>query len=166
VTGIPYKKVGYVETLEAAKAHPHYNAPLGGPNRGRGVATAVCNNITGPACAVVSLQQDGSVGLVEGSADLAGSRTAAAMHVAEVLGITAEEVHPSVGDTDSIGYTAISAGSSAVYKTGWASFEAARGTYSGSWRPGRRSSGTCRWKKWTSPTAYFPTDPTQSCGSR
>ena len=126
VTGIPYKKVGYVETLEAAKAHPHYNAPLGGPNRGRGVATAVCNNITGPACAVVSLQQDGSVGLVEGSADLAGSRTAAAMHVAEVLGITAEEVHPSVGDTDSIGYTAISAGSSAVYKTGWASFEAAR----------------------------------------
>ena len=126
VTGIPYKKVGYVETLEAAKAHPHYNAPLGGPNRGRGVATAVCNNITGPACAVVSLQQDGSVGLVEGSADLAGSRIAAAMHVAEVLGISAEEVHPSVGDTDSIGYTAISAGSSAVYKTGWASFEAAR----------------------------------------
>ncbi|MFP6600417.1 MAG: xanthine dehydrogenase family protein molybdopterin-binding subunit, partial [Deltaproteobacteria bacterium] len=126
VTGIPFKKVGYVETLEAAKAHPHYNAPLGGPNRGRGVATAVCNNITGPASAVVSLQQDGSVGLVEGSADLAGSRTAAAMHVAEVLGIPVEEVHPSVGDTDSIGYTAISAGSSAVYKTGWASFEAAR----------------------------------------
>ena len=126
VTGIPYKKVGYVETLEAAKSHPHYSAPLGGPNRGRGIATAVCANITGPASAVVSLQQDGSVGLVEGSADLAGSRTAAAMHVAEVLGITAEEVHPSIGDTDTIGYTAISAGSSAVYKTGWASFEAAR----------------------------------------
>ena len=126
VSGIPFKKVGYLETLEAAKEHPHYNAPLGGPNRGRGVATAVCNNITGPASALVSLQQDGSVGLVEGSVDLAGSRTAAAMHVAEVLGIRAEEVHPSVGDTDSIGYTAISAGSSAVYKTGWASFEAAR----------------------------------------
>ncbi|MCH8298437.1 MAG: xanthine dehydrogenase family protein molybdopterin-binding subunit, partial [Chloroflexi bacterium] len=125
-SGIPFKKVGYIETLKAAKEHPHYNAPLGGPNRGRGVATAVCNNITGPASAVVSLQQDGSVGLVEGSVDLAGSRTAAAMHVAEVLGIAAEEVHPSVGDTDSIGYTAISAGSSAVYKTGWASFEAAR----------------------------------------
>ena len=125
-SGVPFKKVGYIETLQAAKEHPHYQAPLGGPNRGRGVATAVCNNITGPASAVVSLQQDGSVGLVEGSADLAGSRTAAAMHVAEVLGIAAEEVHPSVGDTDSIGYTAISAGSSVVYKTGWASFEAAR----------------------------------------
>ena len=126
VSGVPFKKVGYVETLQAAKEHPHYQSPLGGPNRGRGVATAVCNNITGPASAVASLQQDGSVGLVEGSADLAGSRTAAAMHVAEVLGISAEDVHPSVGDTDSIGYTAISAGSSAVYKTGWASFEAAR----------------------------------------
>ncbi|MQG32918.1 MAG: xanthine dehydrogenase family protein molybdopterin-binding subunit [SAR202 cluster bacterium] len=126
VTGIPYKKVGYVESLNAAKAHPHYSAPLGGPNRGRGIATAVCNNITGPAAAVVTLHQDGSVNLVEGSADLAGSRTAAAMHVAEVLGIRPEDVHPSVADTDSIGYTAISAGSSAVYKTGWASFEAAR----------------------------------------
>ncbi|MDA1127930.1 MAG: xanthine dehydrogenase family protein molybdopterin-binding subunit [Chloroflexi bacterium] len=126
VTGVPFKKVGYLETLQAAKEHPHYNAPLGGPNRGRGLATAVCNNITGPASAVVTLQQDGSVGLVEGSADLAGSRTASAMHVAEVLGILADDVHPSVGDTDSIGYTAISAGSSAVYKTGWASFEAAR----------------------------------------
>lgn len=126
VSGIPFKKVGYLETLQAAKEHPHYNAPLGGPNRGRGVATAVCNNITGPASAMVSLNQDGSVGLVEGSVDLAGSRTAAAMHVAEVLGIRAEDVHPSVGDTDSIGYTHISAGSSAVYKTGWASFEAAR----------------------------------------
>ena len=126
ITGIPYKKVGYVETLQAVKDHPHYSAPLGGPNRGRGIATAVCNNITGPASAVVSMQADGSVGLVEGSSDLAGSRTAAAMHVAEVLGIAPEDVHPSVGDTDSIGYTAISAGSSAVYKTGWASFEAAR----------------------------------------
>ena len=126
VTGIPYKKVGYLEPLQAAKDHPHYNAPIGGPNRGRGIATAVCANITGPASAVVSLQQDGSVGLVEGSADLAGSRTAAAMHVAEILGISVEDVHPSVGDTDSIGYTAISAGSSAVYKTGWASLEAAR----------------------------------------
>ena len=126
VSGIPFKKVGYVETLQAAKKHPHYNTPMDGPNRGRGVATAVCNNITGPASAVVILNQDGSVGLVEGSPDLAGSRTAAAMHVAEVLGIPPEEVHPSVGDTDSIGYTAISAGSSVVYKTGWASFEAAR----------------------------------------
>ena len=125
VTGLTYRRIGYLETLQAAKEHPHYRSPLGGPNRGRGVAGGVCFNITGPACAVVNLNQDGMVSLVEGSADLAGTRTAAAMHVAEVLGIPVEEVHPSVGDTDAIGYTAFSAGSSVVYKTGWACLEAA-----------------------------------------
>ena len=126
VTGPAYRRIGCLETLQAAKDHPHYRAPLGGPNRGRGVATAVTFNITGATAAVVNLNQDGSASLVEGSADLAGSRTAAAMHVAEVLGIAAEDVHPSVGDTDSIGFTATSAGSSVVYKTGWACVEAAK----------------------------------------
>ena len=126
VTGLIYRRIGYLETLQAAKNHPHYNAPLGGPNRGRGVATAGCNNINGATNAVVILNQDGTVGLVEGSADLAGSRTAAAMQVAEVLGINTEDIHPSVGDTDAIGWTATSAGSSVVYKTGWASVEAAK----------------------------------------
>jgi CO/xanthine dehydrogenase Mo-binding subunit len=47
------------------------------------------------------------------------------MHVAEVLGIPVEDVHPSVGDTDSIGFTGLTAGSSVAYKTGWACYEAA-----------------------------------------
>ena len=126
VTGPTYRRIGYLETLQAAKDHPHYLAPLEGPNRGRGVATGICFNSSGPTSALVNLNQDGTVSLVEGSADLAGSRTAAAMHVAEVLGITAEEVHPSVGDSDSIGFTSTSAGSSVIYKTGWACLEAAK----------------------------------------
>ena len=126
VTGPAYRRIGCLETLQAAKDHPHYRAPLGGPNRGRGVATAGTFNITGATAAVVNLNQDGTASLVEGSADLAGSRTAVAMHVAEVLGIAAEDVHPSVGDTDAIGWTATSAGSSVVYKTGWAGIEAAK----------------------------------------
>ena len=126
VTGLTYRRIGLLETLQAAKDHPHYRAPLEGPNQGRGVAVGVCFNITGPTAAVVSLNQDGTVSLVEGSPDLAGSRTATAMHVAEALGIPAEDVHPSVGDTDAIGYTAFSAGSSVVYKTGWACHNAAQ----------------------------------------
>ncbi len=125
VTGLTYRRIGLLETLQAAKDHPHYQAPLGGPNRGRGLAVGVCFNITGPSSVTASLNPDGTVSLVEGSPDLAGSRTAAAMHVAEVLGIPAEDVHPSVGDTDSVGYTAFSAGSSVVYKTGWACYNAA-----------------------------------------
>ena len=35
VTGPLMPKVGFIETLEAAKAHPHYSEPLEGPYRGR-----------------------------------------------------------------------------------------------------------------------------------
>ena len=125
ITGLRFRRIGCLETLQAAKDHPHYRAPLGGPNRGRGVATAGTSNITGPSCVVLNLNQDGTVSLVEGSADLAGNRTAAAMYVAEVLGIAAEDVHPYVADTDAIGFTGTSAGSSTVYRIGWACVEAA-----------------------------------------
>ena len=47
-----------------------------------------------------------------------------AMQVAEVLGIPAEDVHPTVGDTDSVGYTSLTAGSGATFKSGWAVYEA------------------------------------------
>ena len=48
------------------------------------------------------------------------------MHVAEVLGIPVENINPSVGDTDSIGYTSQTGGSSVAYITGWSSYEAAQ----------------------------------------
>src|SRR5205823_3234404 len=34
--GPVYPRIGMIETAQAAKDHPHYSAPLGGPNRGRG----------------------------------------------------------------------------------------------------------------------------------
>ena len=89
------------------------------------MAAAVCANISGPSATVLNLNQGGTVNLVEGSPDLAGSRTAVAMHVAELLGIQITDAHPSIGDTDSIGFTAFTAGSSATYKTGWACYETA-----------------------------------------
>ena len=126
VTGPRFRRIGNLEVLQAARNHPHYRAPLGGPNRGRGVAAAVCFNIGGPSCASVILNRDGTVNLVEGSPDLAASRTAVAMQVAEVLGVPAEDVHPSVGDTDTIGFTGTSVGSSVTYKTGWVGQDAAK----------------------------------------
>ena len=38
--GVAHSVFGCVELEEAMKNHPHYTAPLGGPNRGRGVAVA------------------------------------------------------------------------------------------------------------------------------
>ena len=125
-TGPLMPLVGFVETLNAAKEHAHYSTPLEGPYRGRGVASGFWGNGTGPASAVAIVNADGTLSLVEGSADLSGTRVAFAQQAAEVLGIAVEDVKPSVGDTESVGFTSNSGGSGATFKTGWATYEAAR----------------------------------------
>jgi len=112
--------------MEAVKSHPHYSAPLEGPNRGRGVAVGFWRNNTGPSCVVANVNGDGTVMLVEGSVDIGGSRVAVAQQLAEVLGIPVEAVFPEVADTDSIGFTSLTAGSGVAFKTGWAAITAAQ----------------------------------------
>ena len=55
----------------------------------------------------INVNSDGTINLVEGSTDIGGSRASIAMQAAEVLGIPAESVNPSVVDTNSVGYTAV-----------------------------------------------------------
>ena len=124
-TGPVYRKIGFIECMQAAQQHPHWNTPLEGANRGRGIAAGCWFNGTGPASAVVSVTPDGTVSLVEGSPDIGGSRAAMAMHVAEVLGIAAEDVKPSIADTDSIGYSSGAGGSGVTFKMGTAVYQAA-----------------------------------------
>ena len=126
VSGPAFRSIGNIEVLQAAREHPHASAPIAGPRRGRGMANGCWFNGTGPASAVASVNPDGTIGLVEGSPDIGGSRAVAAMHVAEVLGIPAEDVTPSVGDTDSIGYSSGAGGSGVAFKTGTACYEAAQ----------------------------------------
>ena len=126
VTGLVNPPIGCVETAEAARDHDHYSTPFNGPNRGRGVASGFWINGTGPACAIANVNYDGMVSLVIGSVDIGGLRPAAAQQFAEVLGIPVEDVNPQVGDTESIGYTSMTGGSGAAFKTGWASYEAAQ----------------------------------------
>ena len=83
-------------------------------------------NGAGPSSATASVNSDGTVSLVEGSPDIGGTRVAVAMQAAEVLGIAAEDVHPLVGDTDSVGFTSMTGGSGVAFKTGWACYEAAQ----------------------------------------
>ena len=124
--GIVNPPIGAIETAEAAKAHEHYSAPLEGPYRGRGVASGFWINGGGAACATANVNYDGTVNLVIGSMDIGGTRPAAAQQLAEVLGIPVEDVNPQVGDTESIGYTSMTGGSGAAFKTGWACYEAAQ----------------------------------------
>jgi xanthine dehydrogenase molybdenum-binding subunit len=79
-----------------------------------------------PSSCNISVNADGTVNLVEGSTDIGGTRTSIAMQAAEVLGIGAGDVNPSVADTDSIGYTFLTGGSRTTFATGWAAWEAAQ----------------------------------------
>jgi len=124
--GPKYRRIGCVEVIEAMKKHPHYAAPLGGPNRGRGVAVGFWFNVGLPSSCTISVNADGTVNLVEGSTDIGGTRTSIAMQAAEVLGIPAEDVRPTVVDTDSVGFTAVTGGSRVTFATGWAAYEAAQ----------------------------------------
>ena len=125
-TGPVFRRIGNVEMLEAARGHDHYQTPIEGKFRGRGVASGAWFNGSGPASAVASVNPDGSVGLIEGSPDIGGSRAVMAIHVAEVLGIDVKDVKPAVVDTDSVGYCSGAGGSGVTFKTGRACYEAAQ----------------------------------------
>jgi xanthine dehydrogenase molybdenum-binding subunit len=124
VDGTVYPRIGFVETLQAAKAHDHYRSPLEGEFRGRGVAAGFWFNIGLKSSANVHCNPDGTVMLVIGSTDIGGSRTSIAMQLAETLGISAEAVNPQVTDTDSVGYTDVTGGSRVTFATGLAAYEA------------------------------------------
>jgi len=142
--GPVFPRIGMIETVEAAKKHPHYRAPLGprqgaaAPNgsaaisapaqlpRGRGVATGFWFNCGLKSSLTASVNADGSVSLVEGSTDIGGTRTSIAMQLAEALGIRAEDVRPVVGDTDMVGYSDVTGGSRVTFATGYAAYEAAQ----------------------------------------
>ena len=120
-----FPRVGFIESVEAAKEHPHYTAPNGKKYHGRGVASGFWFNIGLESSVTINVNPDGTVNLVEGSTDIGGTRASIAMQAAEVLGIPAESVNPTVVDTNSIGYTAVTGGSRTTYATGYAAYEAA-----------------------------------------
>jgi CO/xanthine dehydrogenase Mo-binding subunit len=152
--GLLHTRFGCIEVEEAMKAHDHYNAPLTGPNQGRGMAVGYRLNVGGSgSSATIKVNSNGSVNMITGSADLSGTRVSLAMQAAETLGISAEEVSPSVADTDSISFTGGSGGSRTTFDTGRAVIKASeRGhqadarTRSPSMGCHQRRSGIPRWK--------------------
>src|SRR5271170_1734220 len=76
--GPTFNNIGFFETLQAAKHHPHWTAPLG-PNQGRGLACGFWFNVGGESSAAVHIAEDGSVVVTSGSPDIGGSRASMAM---------------------------------------------------------------------------------------
>ena len=122
---VPYPPFGCRETEEAMQASDHYNTPPEGPNRGRGVSVGFRWQGGGSSSATINVNNNGTINLITGSVDIGGTRTAVAMQTAEVLGIAAEDVAPTVVDTDTIGCTGATGGSRIAYDTGLAAIAAA-----------------------------------------
>ncbi len=126
VDGPVFPVVGNIECLQAARDSDQYQSKLEGPYRGRGVASGFWFNIGLQSSCSIGVNADGTITLVEGSTDIGGTRASIAMQAAEVLGIASEDVHPSVGDTDSVGYTFLTGGSRTTFASGWAAYECAQ----------------------------------------
>ena len=123
--GPTFNEIGLVATLEAAKAHPHYAAPLG-PNQGRGLSCGFWFNFGGNTCVSLNLNGDGTVGVVEGNPDIGGSRASISMMAAEELGIPYDKVRTVIADTTSLGFNDVTDGSRVTFAVGLATIEAAR----------------------------------------
>ncbi|MGO1118855.1 xanthine dehydrogenase family protein molybdopterin-binding subunit [Rhodovibrionaceae bacterium A322] len=123
--GPRYGQVGLVETLEAAKAHPHYSAPLG-PNQGRGIAAGFWFNFGGMTATNLYVSGDGTVTLAVGTPDIGGSRASMCQMAAEEFGIPYDKVRAVVADTSSLGYNDVTDGSRVTFSSGLATIKSAR----------------------------------------
>ena len=125
VDGPKFPVVGLVEVLESMKNSPQYKKSLDGPNKGRGIAVGYWFNVGLQSSCNIMVNSDGTINLNEGSTDIGGSRASIAMQAAETLGISYNDVNPSVVDTDSVGYTNVTGGSRTTFSTGYAAHLAA-----------------------------------------
>src|ERR1700741_4264434 len=106
--GPTFPRIGYIETVEAAKNSEHYAAPLGdghGKPRGRGVASVFWFNAGGESSAQVNITEDGNVVVTTGNPDIGGSRAGIANICAELLGIDYRRVSVIIGDTQTVGFS-------------------------------------------------------------
>ena len=123
--GPRFERIGLVETLEAAKSHSHYLAPLK-EGYGRGISCGFWFNFGGETSVSLALAEDGTASLSVGTPDIGGSRASMCQIVSEELSIPYEKVRATIADTATLGYNEISHGSRVTFATGLATIKAAR----------------------------------------
>lgn len=123
--GPTFDDIGLIATLEAAKAHPHYSAPLA-EGQGRGLSAGFWFNFGGNTCVSLNINTDGTVGITEGNPDIGGSRAAISQMAAEELGIPYEKIRTVIADTSSLGHNDVTDGSRVTFSVGLATIKAAQ----------------------------------------
>lgn len=128
--GPKFPKIGNLDVLDALNKSAHWNSdkPKLSDTKlvGRGIASGYWMNGGGKSSVTLSLNDDGTVTLLEGSSDIGGSRPSIAMQAAEILGLDATEMFPRIPDTDGVGYNGMTGGSRTTFATGWAAVNAAK----------------------------------------
>lgn len=123
--GPVYGPIGIGPTLQAAKNHPHMQAPLG-KNQGRGMACGFWFNFGGQTCVDLNVTPDGNVTVAVGTIDVGGSRASLALAVAEELGVPYDKVRCVVADTSSLGHNDMTDGSRGTFSSSMACVDATR----------------------------------------
>ncbi|MGE3247676.1 MAG: xanthine dehydrogenase family protein molybdopterin-binding subunit, partial [Beijerinckiaceae bacterium] len=117
IYGQKFDEIGLIETIEAAKACEHYNSPVP-EGQGRGIACGFWFNRGGETTGTMSLAPDGTINIILGTADVAGSRMSMAMMAAEEFGIPVDRVRATLADTNALGFNRVTAGSRTTFSSG------------------------------------------------
>jgi CO/xanthine dehydrogenase Mo-binding subunit len=125
IYGETFGPIGFLETLIAAKNCDHYKSPLP-RGQGRGVAAGFWFNRGGETTGTLNIATDGSVTIILGTSDVAGSRISISMMAAEELGIPVDKVRAVLADTHALGWNRITAGSRTTYSSGMVIIDSAR----------------------------------------
>jgi CO/xanthine dehydrogenase Mo-binding subunit len=125
IYGETFTRIGLIETLQAAKACDHYTSPVP-DGQGRGIACGFWFNKDGETTGSMNLAPDGTVTIILGTADVAGSRMSMSMMAAEEFGIPVDRVRSVMADTHSLGFNRVTAGSRTTYSSGMIVVDSAR----------------------------------------
>jgi CO/xanthine dehydrogenase Mo-binding subunit len=133
--GQPWQSNGARQVLQKLAEHPlwksraAWKAKSGKDGRGLcGTGLALGGWIPGlqPTGATVRLNPDGSLQVLTGQVDIAGTNIALAQIAASAYGVDIDKVKITTGDTDTAPMTGLSAGSKTVYTVGTAVLQAAQ----------------------------------------
>jgi CO/xanthine dehydrogenase Mo-binding subunit len=128
----PWLNNGGVEVLTRMAEHPLWKiraewkaSSKGGKLRGTGLALGGWLGGLQPTGATVRLNPDGTLQVLTGQVDIAGTNIALAQIAATAYGIDIDKVKITTGDTDVAPMTGLSAGSKTTYTVGVAVMQAA-----------------------------------------
>jgi CO/xanthine dehydrogenase Mo-binding subunit len=133
--GQPWQSNGARQVLQRLAEHPlwknraEWKAKSGKDGRGLcGTGLSVGGWIPGlqPTGATVRLNPDGSLQVLTGQVDIAGTNIALAQIAATAYGVDIDKVKITTGDTDTAPMTGLSAGSKTIYTVGTAVMQAAQ----------------------------------------